>query len=101
MASADQPFLKSLSNSPGPINNAEDNRTLLDELVKKTEWRAIPVIALMAIDMDGDECIRLEGRVGRIIQKGAYSIEQILKEVRDVMVEDFAQFPRKADDTSI
>lgn len=73
----------------------------LDELVKKTEWRAIPVIALTAIDMDGDERIRLEGRVEQIIQKGAYSIDQILKEVRGVMAEDLAQFPQTMDDTCI
>lgn len=73
----------------------------LDELVKKTEWRAIPVIALTAIDMDGDERIRLEGRVERIIQKGAYSIDQILKEVRRVIAEDLAQFPQTMDDTCI
>jgi len=49
----------------------------------------------------GYERIRLEGRVGRVIPQGAYSIGQMLKEVRGVMVEDFAQFPRKMDDTSI
>jgi CheY-like chemotaxis protein len=46
-----------------------DGFTFLDEVRRHQEWRAIPVIVITAKDLTGDERIRLNGGVERIIAK--------------------------------
>jgi CheY-like chemotaxis protein len=70
----------------------------LDELHKRDDCLHIPVIALTGMDMDDRELKALEGRVEKIIQKGAYSIDQVLTEVRDIMDLTETQKQATADD---
>ena len=57
----------------------------LTELDKRENWREIPVIALTGVDMDDNAIIGIGKRVEKVIQKGAYSIDQVLTEVREIM----------------
>jgi hypothetical protein len=59
-----------------------DGFEFLVELRREDAWRAIPVIVLTAKDLSAEERERLNGSVARILQKGAYSREALLAEVR-------------------
>jgi signal transduction histidine kinase/DNA-binding response OmpR family regulator len=59
------------------------------ELRRKPEWQAIPIVVVTAKDITPDDRMRLTGSVERIIEKGAYSRDQLLDEVR-TMVEALA-----------
>jgi CheY-like chemotaxis protein len=55
------------------------------ELRSRPEWRSIPVVVLTAKDLtpEDQECLR--GAVQDIMQKGSYSRDDLLREVRDLM----------------
>ena len=57
----------------------------LDELDKRKDWRSIPVIALTAVDLHDSSIHAIKNRVEKVIQKGAYSIDSVLSEVRGIM----------------
>jgi signal transduction histidine kinase/DNA-binding response OmpR family regulator len=59
-----------------------DGFEFLVELRREEAWRVIPVIVLTARDLSAEERERLSGSVTRILQKGAYSREALLDEVR-------------------
>jgi len=73
-------------------------RQFLDELHMREDCLQIPVIALTGMDMNSEELKSLEGRVDKIIQKGAYSIDQVLVEVREIMGLEETQKQMVADD---
>jgi len=58
----------------------------LNELALNERWQDIPIIALTAMELDEQERQSLENRVSMIIQKGAYSIDHVLKAVRKILV---------------
>ena len=49
-------------------------------------WRNIPVIVLTAMDLTQAERLRLNGSVERVMQKGAYAHDELLSDVRDLVV---------------
>jgi CheY-like chemotaxis protein len=49
------------------------------------EWRAIPVVVVTAKDLTPDERLCLNGYVEKVIAKGAYSRDAVLREVRDLV----------------
>jgi CheY-like chemotaxis protein len=62
-----------------------DGFQFLDEIRKEEAWRAIPVIVITAKDLTAAERQRLNGSVEKILQKGAYSREELIREVRDLV----------------
>jgi PAS domain S-box-containing protein len=64
-----------------------DGFAFVNELRKNAEWRNIPIIVVTAKDLTVEDRLRLNGYVERIIQKGAYSRDQLLGEVRDLVAE--------------
>jgi CheY-like chemotaxis protein len=54
-------------------------------------WRAIPVVVITARDLSGEDRERLNGRVERILQKGAHGREALLTEVRDLVASGVAR----------
>ena len=62
-----------------------DGFTFLEELRQQEAWRSIPVVVVTAKDLTPDDCQRLTGSVEQILQKGAYSREELLREVRDLV----------------
>ncbi len=62
-----------------------DGFEFLDELRKRDEWHRIPVVVLTAKDITEEDHRRLNGRVEQVFQKGSYSREELLREVRDLV----------------
>jgi signal transduction histidine kinase/DNA-binding response OmpR family regulator len=58
----------------------------LNELRRNPRWRGIPVIVVTAIDLSKEEREQLSQQVQQIVQKGAYSRDQLLSEVRELVM---------------
>ncbi len=59
-----------------------DGFAFLAELREKPEWRSIPVIIVTALELTSDDRKRLNGGVQQILQKGNYSPEGLVEELR-------------------
>src|SRR5258708_10251975 len=57
-----------------------DGFQFVDELRRHEEWKLIPVVVITAKDLTAGARERLSGHVGSILQKGAYSREDLLRE---------------------
>jgi PAS domain S-box-containing protein len=57
-----------------------DGFQFVDELRRHPEWMSIPVVVVTAKDLTTGDRERLSGQVGLILQKGAYSREDLLRE---------------------
>jgi CheY-like chemotaxis protein len=55
------------------------------ELQRNERWRSIPVIVLTAKELSSEDKARLDGRVLRILAKGATSRDEILKQVHEAI----------------
>jgi CheY-like chemotaxis protein len=62
-----------------------DGFTFIDEMHKQESWRSIPVVVLTAKDITSEDRLRLNGYVENILQKGAYSREQLLSQVQKLV----------------
>jgi len=63
-----------------------DGFTFISEVNKQPEWSAIPIVIVTAKDITQDDRLRLNGHVERILQKGAYSRNRLLEEVRTLVI---------------
>ncbi|MDX2213831.1 MAG: response regulator [Oculatellaceae cyanobacterium bins.114] len=63
-----------------------DGFGFIAELQKREEWRSLPVVILTAKDLTLDDRLRLNTHVEQILQKGAYSLEEILIEIRRLAI---------------
>ena len=63
-----------------------DGFQFLEEVRKQEEWRSIPVVVVTAKDLTPEDRLLLSGSVTQILQKGAYSQEELMREVRDRVV---------------
>ena len=59
-----------------------DGFEFMRELRGKKEWQSIPVIVITAKELTAEDRRRLDGQVERIIQKGAYRLDELVEEVR-------------------
>jgi CheY-like chemotaxis protein len=67
-----------------------DGFEFVTELRRNESWRSVPVVVMTAKDINQDDRLRLNGYVQKILQKGPYSREALLKEVRDLMSGTFS-----------
>ena len=58
-----------------------DGFQFLDEVRKREAWRSIPIIVVTAKELTAEDRQRLNGSVEKILQKGAYDREELLREV--------------------
>jgi PAS domain S-box-containing protein len=58
-----------------------DGFAFLDALRQQDAWRSIPVVVVTAKDLTPEDRQRLNGYVEQILQKGAYSREELLHEI--------------------
>ena len=63
-----------------------DGFEFLQEFRSRDEWRSIPVVVITAKDLSEEDVDRLSGNVQKILQKGAYSSDELLTEVRDLVI---------------
>ena len=75
-----------------------DGFEFLSELRQDRKWDSIPVVVLTSKDLTPDERAALSGKVERILQKGAYSREALLAEVRKI-VAACARKPARTDES--
>jgi len=61
------------------------------ELRRHEAWRAIPVIVITARDLSAKDRRRLNGYVEKVLQKGAYSRDALLAEVRELVAASIAR----------
>jgi PAS domain S-box-containing protein len=52
----------------------------VEELRRHPDWKSIPIVVVTAKDLTAEDRARLNGQVGLILQKGAYSRDQLLRE---------------------
>ncbi|HEY2587307.1 MAG TPA: response regulator [Tepidisphaeraceae bacterium] len=64
-----------------------DGFEFLAQLRQNVAWDSIPVVVLTSKDLSPEERAALSGKVERILQKGAYSREALLREVRKIVAE--------------
>ncbi|HYV26201.1 MAG TPA: response regulator [Candidatus Eisenbacteria bacterium] len=67
-----------------------DGFQVLAELRKREEWRKIPVVVITAMDLSEEHRRRLLGQTEKVLEKGAYVREELIREVRQC-VESFRQ----------
>jgi signal transduction histidine kinase/DNA-binding response OmpR family regulator len=72
-----------------------DGFEFLDELRKREAWRSIPVIVITAKELTTEDHRRLNGSVEKILQKGAYSREELIREVRDLVTASMRSKPAR------
>jgi signal transduction histidine kinase/DNA-binding response OmpR family regulator len=77
-----------------PVMNGFD---FIRELRQNAAWRKIPVIILTAKDLTVEERTQLKGNVEMVFQKGDYSRERLLDEVRELVK---TSVPSKTEGTS-
>ncbi len=62
-----------------------DGFEFITELRKREDWRSIPVVVITAKELTAEDHRRLNTHVEKVLQKGAYSREALLQEVRDLV----------------
>jgi PAS domain S-box-containing protein len=62
-----------------------DGFEFLAELRNKEEYQSIPVVVLTSKDLSPEERALLSGKVERILQKGTYSRDALLREVKQIV----------------
>ena len=63
-----------------------DGFQFLNLMRQSPQWRSLPVIVITAMDLTASDRLRLNGYVEQILQKGAYNKDDLMQEVRDLVV---------------
>ena len=63
-----------------------DGFEFVAELHQTAEWRDIPVVVVTARELTLEDRLRLEGYVERILHKGAYHYDELLREIRNLVI---------------
>ena len=66
------------------------------ELRRRDEWRDTPILVMTAMDVSAEDRLRLNGHVLGILQKGSYSREALLEEIRHEIQVHLARKPAAA-----
>jgi CheY-like chemotaxis protein len=62
-----------------------DGFQVVEALREREDWRSIPIVVVTAKNLTAEDHSRLNGYVEKILQKGAYSREALLAEIRDLV----------------
>jgi CheY-like chemotaxis protein len=62
-----------------------DGFEVVAEMRRHEAWRTIPIVVVTAKELTAEDRQRLNGYVERILQKGAYTRDTLLTEVRDLV----------------
>ncbi len=60
-----------------------DGFEFLTQLRANPDWKLIPVVVITSMDLTSDVRARLQGRVDNIFQKGRYSRDSLIRQIRD------------------
>ena len=62
-----------------------DGFEMIAELRKHEDWRKIPVVVVSAKELTPEDRERLQGHVQKILQKGDFGRDQLLREVQQTV----------------
>ena len=62
-----------------------DGFQMVAELHKHEDWRKIPVVVVSAKELTGEDRQRLQGHVQKILQKGDFGREELMREVQQTV----------------
>ena len=62
-----------------------DGFQMIAELHKHEDWRKIPVVVVSAAELTAEDRQRLQGHVKKILQKGDFSREDLMREVQQTV----------------
>jgi CheY-like chemotaxis protein len=68
-----------------------DGFQVIDILRANPEWRRIPVVVVTAMDLSASERLYLNGYVAQVLQKGKYQRDELLRDVRDLVLTQVCQ----------
>jgi CheY-like chemotaxis protein len=71
-----------------------DGFQVVEALREREGWRSIPIVVVTAKSLTAEDHSRLNGYVEKILQKGAYSREALLAEIRDLVTAYIARQAR-------
>lgn len=63
-----------------------DGFEVISALRSTALWRSIPIVVLTAMDLNSTDRLRLNGYVEKVLQKGSYSHEDLLGDVRGLVL---------------
>jgi signal transduction histidine kinase/CheY-like chemotaxis protein len=64
-----------------------DGFEFVSELRKNQDWRSIPIIVITAKTLTNEDRVLLQGHVQKVLQKGDFSFDALLAELRDIVRE--------------
>ncbi len=64
-----------------------DGFEFVSELRKNLDWRSIPIIVITAKTLTNEDRLLLQGHVQKVLQKGDFSLDALLVELRDIVNE--------------
>jgi PAS domain S-box-containing protein len=64
-----------------------DGFEVIEEIRRNKEWELTPIVVITGADLDEDNRRLLRGRVEQILQKGQYSKDDLLREIRNFIGE--------------
>ena len=62
-----------------------DGFQFITEMRKREAWRSIPIVVITAKDLTQEDRRKLSGSVEKVLQKGAYSKDELLNKVRELV----------------
>jgi CheY-like chemotaxis protein len=68
-----------------------DGFEFIVELHKHDTWQRLPIVVVTAKDLTPEERLYLNGNVQRILQKGTYSRDALLRVVSDLVAASMGQ----------
>jgi CheY-like chemotaxis protein len=68
-----------------------DGFEVLERLQGDETWREVPVIVVTAKDLSREEIVRLNGRVAKILQKGAYQRRDLVRDIHAMIARQVAR----------
>lgn len=77
-----------------------DGFTFAQKLRENPDYKAVPVVVLTAKDLTDEDRMRLNGYVEKILQKGAWSREDLMNDIRDMVAQSRPQTKASADKTA-
>ena len=76
-----------------------DGFEFVSELRKHKEWRSIPIVVITAKTLTKEDRLSLQGHVQKVLQKGDFSLDALLAELREIVRECVSRVP--AADTKV
>jgi signal transduction histidine kinase/DNA-binding response OmpR family regulator len=64
-----------------------DGFEFVSELRKNQDWRSIPIIVITAKTLTKEDRLLLQGHVQKVLQKGDFSVDALLAELREIVKE--------------